>query len=414
MKVVTIKKNERHFTLTIKVFGLMLFDRKWSEDGNRLELKIAGLPVYIPTHYLKETFVKTAYEAYLNLMKRGIVSRGKATRLRIENVEKCLIEESGYWDALWYVNKYGYSGMTRQQALDNWYRKGWRKGEDPSPIFHTRSFAYIKSWQNPILVHLERLTALPTAVNNVYKSSDDARTIEDYWRHYDCRQSKSVVYTCITNGYDDIHEIETYHYVDKDWDYVCFSDDEALIAKKRVGIWQIRKLAFSAKDSTRNGRWHKTHPHVILPEYDESIYIDGNINILSDYLFRQIRRIDKPIIVPQHQYNLCLYSEYRDVLAAELDDAAVISEEEAFVRGEGMPENYGFLETNIFYRRHNDAVVKKVMDEWWGMIERFSKRDQLSITYALWKNGIPIDGMTLGNARFLSKDFLVFPHIHYK
>jgi len=103
-------------------------------------------------------------------------------------------------------------------------------------------------------------------------------------------QNKKVVYTCLTGNYD---TLPLHSYLAYDWDYVCFTDSEELLKAKQFGAWRIRPIAFSKLDNARNNRWHKTHPHVILPDYDESIYIDANIAIKDGWIFNLTERKGK-------------------------------------------------------------------------------------------------------------------------
>lgn len=239
----------------------------------------------------------------------------------------------------------------------------------------------------------------------------DQEAVNRYLSNRETRKSGSVLYTCITNGYDDIGEIACPGYINYNWDYVCFTDDEKLIETKYIGVWEIRPLAFTSLDNTRNNRWHKIHPHVLFPEHKESIYIDANIDILSPYLFDAISKVDKPFIAPRHPIHSCVFKEFELVLSEFLDDPKRILEERAIISQSGMPAMYGLTENNILYRRHHEASIVSVMNEWWEMVEKYSRRDQLSLSWLLWKNGIRIEDISIPNARFLTNDFCVFPHI---
>ena len=50
-----------------------------------------------------------------------------------------------------------------------------------------------------------------------------------------------------------------------------------------------------------------------------------------------------------------------------------------------MPKNFGLYETNIFYRSLRDEGVNKLMDMWANELINNSHRDQLSLTYCIWK-----------------------------
>lgn len=330
---------------------------------------------------------------------------------RLSFLEKKIIKESIWWNPEWYCRKYHYR-YDSNQAFDYWVTRGWKKGESPSPYINVKYFRGERHHINPILRYMSRdieRNFFPDNKNNFRHIRED-EIIASYLKHKNTRKAKLVVYTCITNDYDDLSNMPTHYYAHKDADYVCFTDNETHIKSGQVGIWQIRPLEYTRGDSTRNNRWHKTHPHVLFPEYEESIYIDSNINILSDYLFKVIKQTGSPLVLPKHPKNICIYSEYKDVTSAKLDSLELIIQERKILEDSGMPENYGFCENNVLFRKHHDANIKNMMDEWWNMITNYSKRDQLSLVYILWKNGILPQNITFENTRFLINDFYVFGH----
>lgn len=245
---------------------------------------------------------------------------------------------------------------------------------------------------------------------NIEITADDIQRIESYLAQKSSRKAKSVLYTCITNDYDDIEAIKTYKYINNDWDYVCFTDNQEHINQGQIGIWEIRPLQFCELDDTRNNRWHKLNPHLLFTEYEESIYIDPNINIITDRIFKIIQEKNQSFILPKHFKNECIFKEYRDVLKNNLDNADLINAELKLIKKDGMPKNYGFGENNILYRKHNLPEIIKIDSEWWEMVKNYAKRDQLSLAYLLWKNGINIKEITFKNSRLDPENFYVFAH----
>ena len=82
------------------------------------------------------------------------------------------------------------------------------------------------------------------------------------------------------------------------------------------------------------------------------------------------------------------------------------------LRKEKYPRDNGLCETGVFYRMHSNADVQSFDRIWWGIIERFSRRDQFSVNYALWKCGLNWD-------YFISEDESVyqskcFRHVEHK
>lgn len=218
---------------------------------------------------------------------------------------------------------------------------------------------------------------------------------------------KSVVYTCLTGGYDTLKE---HTYIDKDWDYVCFTDNEELLAQRKQGVWEIRPLVYKNSDNTRNSRYHKINPHKLFPDYEQSVWCDGNVCICSPYLFRQIRRRKKSLLVPVHFVRDCIYEEFEEVARQGYETEDILQKQRALIEQSGFPEHYGLAETNVLFRRHNEPEIVNLMENWWYWVANYSKRDQLSFSYVLWKNGYKLKNLFVKNARRPSKDFALFPH----
>ncbi len=222
----------------------------------------------------------------------------------------------------------------------------------------------------------------------------------DYLKNYPTKKGK-VLYTCITGGYEGLLLQE---YLNPEWDYFCFTDSEKLLNYKNYGAWQIRPLEFSELDNTKNARWHKMHPHVLFPDYNESIYIDGNIIFTGKHIFNEIQNKKLNLVIPNHWRDDCIYTEIKSVRKNKFDSEENIKKIETFLKENNFPEHYGLNETNLIYRHHNDPRVIKIMEEWWAFIRDFTKRDQLSLTYVLWKNGIKPSEIEIKNLRARAKE----------
>lgn len=89
-----------------------------------------------------------------------------------------------------------------------------------------------------------------------------------------------------------------------------------------------------------------------------------------------------------------------------------LKEQMKFYEHEGLPKYTCYFENPVIIRKTNDDELKAVMRTWWEQIERFTHRDQLSLPYALWKNGK--DGsyvFSLGNNAFRNPYFLTTKHV---
>ena len=201
------------------------------------------------------------------------------------------------------------------------------------------------------------------------------------------KKTKKVLYSCITGGYDNI---PVHKYVAPDWDYVLFTDNADLIKAGHFAHWTIRPLVFDKLTNVKNSRWHKVNPHKLFPEYDYSLYLDANIIVNNDNLFKLADNLIKQNVlfaVPNHPQRTCCYAEAEIIKSLKIDYPETVDAEMAVLRKDKYPENNGLSENNILFRQHNK--IPEMLDLWWYMIEKYSKRDQLSFNYALWKTNTP-------------------------
>ncbi|ERI04560.1 glycosyltransferase domain-containing protein [Atopobium sp. oral taxon 810] len=222
------------------------------------------------------------------------------------------------------------------------------------------------------------------------------------------RAKKVVVYSCITGGYDvpleplmDVPQL----------DYVMFlSGSEVPHSTK----WDIRPIPSEIQRLANNSlinRYIKFHPHELFGDsYDASIYIDGNIQVISDLSYYA------DMIHPQAgialHYHRTRNSIADEMIACNALGKGSLPKMQAQVnnyKAQGFPLDYGLLECNIIAVDLHSTLSKKLIAEWWDEHCRFdSGRDQLALPYVLWKNNIPIEYVaTMGhNAYRDSKVFI--------
>jgi len=200
--------------------------------------------------------------------------------------------------------------------------------------------------------------------------------------------NKAVIYTCLVGDYDYLFDpIVANPHVD----YICFSNNSHI----RCGVWQIRPLPESIKDEdSKINRYFKFFPHEFLPEYDISLYIDSNIRILSDLqnLIEDFYTSPALMALTKHPTSTSLSQEVELCLSFNKfkNPQQAVGQLEAY-KQEGFPETQEMTQNNIIFRKHNDPHVIRVMEDWWGHINTYTARDQLSLPYLRWKHDIPVD-----------------------
>jgi len=221
-------------------------------------------------------------------------------------------------------------------------------------------------------------------------------------------KTKKVIYTCIAGDYDGLFN---HQYVSPEWEYICFSDSAQ--PSDLNSSWRILPLKHKMPDGTRTNRWHKINAHLCLKDYKYSIYIDANIDVLSKEFFDAIdeqRKRPQAFSLMSHPARDCVYDELDACIQLQKDDPAVMKSQIKLYKEAGYPRRNGLYASSILYREHLDETVIRVMEEWWGWLTTYSKRDQLSLPYALWKRGYKpgILPFTYGLGRF--DPLFFYPH----
>ena len=324
-----------------------------------------------------------------------------------QKTEYKIISHSKYFDKKWYLNVYSDVKRAGVDPVQHYMTCGWSEGRNPSPKFNTNGYLkrYPECKINPV-VHFETVGR-----RKHYQTGQfiDERVNKDYWaKHNKKKQIRQVIYSCISGGYD---EIITDFCPNPDYDYVLFTDNTGLLKKKTFLWWQIRPLAFSEMDSVRNARWHKLHPHILFPEYDYSVWLDSNVQISGNKIYNLLKKhiqARHKVASSIHPYRDCIYDEADMCIVSGKDNSALINKQMVLLHSKKYPAHNGLYETNVLLRRHNDKGVIDLCNQWWDFIKNYSRRDQLSFNYLLWKNGIkhyPIDKKSL---RFHPEFKLIF------
>lgn len=224
---------------------------------------------------------------------------------------------------------------------------------------------------------------------------------------------KYVVYTILVGSYGKVYQPLV---VDDRFDYVLFSND---FAEQYVGVWKVLPIPFPPEieksDKKRLSRYPKTHPETMLSNYETSLYIDANIQIVDRWVYDRCVELDNQNVdyagicllvtgrdcIYRHAYDMCIMHAENDVNA--------ICELHALHK-KGFPEHFGLNENNIIFRRHSKKMCD-VDSLWWKWIVKYSFRDQFSYMYCLWEHHVPIKYfLQPGEDARNSKHFKYYPH----
>lgn len=195
-----------------------------------------------------------------------------------------------------------------------------------------------------------------------------------------------VIYTVLFGNYDDLKEPM---FITPNCDYFIVTNQEV----KPESIWKKFSLdkfnnLISGYSNLEKARFFKLHPHLLFPEYKYSMFIDANLQMVTDMrpVFCQLG--GNFIAIHNQPGRDCAYQEATEIIVINKAPKDEVNRQMNAYKIEGFPEHYGLFRTCVVVREHNSELCINLMDVWWKNIFTYTKRDQLSFTYSLWKLGL--------------------------
>lgn len=210
---------------------------------------------------------------------------------------------------------------------------------------------------------------------------------------------RGCVYTALIGGYERLTEQPVAR--ESSLDFLCFTDDPSLESE----TWTICPIEpLLPRDPVRSQRSLKIRAHATVPGYDVSVYIDNSLLLLAppEQLLADVFAADAELAVMKHRFRDTIADEFDVVVEAGLDHRERCEEQRAHYRRDD-PASLGLrpLASPMLLRRHTRPRVIRAMDLWFTHVLRYSRRDQLSIWYALRATGL--DPLVLELDNFESK-----------
>ena len=177
-----------------------------------------------------------------------------------------------------------------------------------------------------------------------------------------------IVYTCITNDYDDLKDPTV---ITPGWEYICYSDVE-----QRSDVWDCRIT-------------EKTQREVKILGYHEfghepALYVDGSIQIMGN-LDNFVRGIRSDFSLWKHPDRDCIFDEAEAVVNLRGQDKARVDEQ--MKRYDAIPRHWGLGQTGVMFRDFSVEWVRALSYIWYQEVRQGVSRDQLSLSYLSWLMG---------------------------
>ena len=192
--------------------------------------------------------------------------------------------------------------------------------------------------------------------------------------------SKITIYSCITNGYD---EIPDDHYYDPDIRYVMFTDGSI----EHKGAWEIRDIPITHDCPLRLSLYPKIMQHKLFSEGDRVVWIDGCYVMTEEYvqytkkLFENHSRAHM-----RHPMSFTYYEEIAESYIASYNTV------EDIINITKSADNIGFnfrKYTNPILASFWNTVGNAEFNElWWHLSQVSTRCDQIAFVVAKQITGL--------------------------
>jgi hypothetical protein len=217
--------------------------------------------------------------------------------------------------------------------------------------------------------------------------------------------SKICVYTTLLGNYERINEQPVA--ASAQIPFICLTDDPDL----RSESWQMRIVqpAFPT-DPIRSQRDMKIRPHVYLPEFARSLYIDNSVILKEppDRLFEIGAASPEGFVMPHHSFRQTVLDEFLEVAGLGFDDSNRVFEQlNHYLLNcpEVLQERPWWAA--IIVRDHTNLKLCRALEFWALHVMRYSRRDQLSVNMAMHLADIRPEPLQIDN---FNSPFHSWPH----
>ena len=200
-----------------------------------------------------------------------------------------------------------------------------------------------------------------------------------------------IVYTAIAGGKDELRPLPLGK--DEGVRYVAFVDRAV-----KSDFWEVLPMDdyYHHPNHRRRSRYFKMHPHILFPDEEVVIWLDGSTFplISIEQIIAQTK--DYSLSARKHPIRSCLYDEGPEVIRFGMAHRKEVFAQLHRYADEGFPPGYGLRENRILVFK-NTQESRDFMEAWWHeyMREDSCVRDQLCQMYVSWKKNFKIGELPL-------------------
>ncbi len=198
--------------------------------------------------------------------------------------------------------------------------------------------------------------------------------------------NKICVYTCITGEYDNLREIKN---IENGIDYYCFTNNKKL----KSNTWNIVYIEDNSLSNVILARKIKILGHPLINEnYDILLWMDAAVEFkknINDFIDKYLDKKDN-FVCFKHGERISILEEMDACLRFRKEKVEVVENLKKFYENENYNYDNGLVESTVLIKRPKNKKVVETMNLWFDMVKNYTKRDQLSFNYCLFKTHLKV------------------------
>jgi len=212
---------------------------------------------------------------------------------------------------------------------------------------------------------------------------------------------KKVAYTAVIGSYDQPREPSV---ISDGWRYILYTDLDI-----KSDVWEVVKVGSGR--TPRENIYIARMIKILFHEFVDarlSLWVDANIQINCD-LNEFSKKHTSEWVTMSHPRRKGIYQESKACQHAT--EQKLIKAQMEQYRSEYYFADNGLISSGILLRK-NRKNVREFCEKWFGEIDKYSIRDQLSFNYVLWKH--PLDLELIPYNELMSNEFDIKAHKRWK
>lgn len=200
--------------------------------------------------------------------------------------------------------------------------------------------------------------------------------------------TRIAIYTAIYGEKDKLREPISYD-IDDEVDYFVFSDKEI----SNVYPYKTVELSNTYTDVSKMSKYIKINiiNTDFFLDYDLIIWHDANMQINHPELVSLALKHRLEGLTMFKHHRSCVYAEGIGCIKANKDSSFKIFFQTFMNYLRGMPLNFGLWAGGILIINIKNKDVVELMKHWWKETKRYTRRDQLSLPFVVFKNKFKIN-----------------------